>query len=131
MQVIRISDVAEDLVTNPKYHRGGRGPVTRQPLVTEEMSKYFVVTKVNFSPGTGNKFQTHSADHVLVAYSGTGIVATETEERIVTVGDVVFFSAGENHWHGATQESPFSYLTVHAFGYDVRGEPPPSQTHRL
>jgi quercetin dioxygenase-like cupin family protein len=26
------------------------------------------------------------------------------------VGDIVLFSAGEKHWHGATEDSEFSHL---------------------
>jgi len=39
-------------------------------------------------------------------------VATEKEERIVTVGEVVLFPAGEKHWHGATRDSEFSHIVV-------------------
>ncbi len=44
--------------------------------------------------------------------AGKGIVATEKEERVVTVGEVVLFPAGEKHWHGATKHSEFSHIVV-------------------
>jgi len=28
------------------------------------------------------------------------------------VGEMIFFSAGEKHWHGATEESKFSHIVV-------------------
>jgi quercetin dioxygenase-like cupin family protein len=45
--------------------------------------------------------------------AGKGIVATEDEQREVATGDVIFFAAGEKHWHGATAESEFSHIYVH------------------
>ncbi|GGG78508.1 hypothetical protein GCM10011415_29370 [Salipiger pallidus] len=30
----------------------------------------------------------------------------------VTVGDVVFFAAGERHWHGASPENAMSHIAV-------------------
>ncbi len=39
-------------------------------------------------------------------------MATEKEESVVTVGEVVLFPAGEKHWHGATKHSEFSHIVV-------------------
>jgi quercetin dioxygenase-like cupin family protein len=71
---------------------------------------------VNFGKGVRNKFHTHSGDQILIITAGKGIVATETEEKAVTVGDVVLFPAGEKHWHGATQDSELSHITVQIKG---------------
>ena len=43
---------------------------------------------------------------------GSGIVATETEEREINVGDVVHVKAGENHWHGAKADTVMGHITV-------------------
>lgn len=67
---------------------------------------------VSFPPGTRNKFHIHDHEQILFVISGEGIVATEKEERVVTQGDLVLISAGENHWHGATKDSTFSHLYV-------------------
>ena len=40
------------------------------------------------------------------------MVATEDEEIVVGVGDVVFFPEDEKHWHGATKDSEFSHLSI-------------------
>jgi quercetin dioxygenase-like cupin family protein len=42
------------------------------------------------------------------------MVANETEEHEVTVGDVVHILEGENHWHGAKKESYMSHITITA-----------------
>jgi 4-carboxymuconolactone decarboxylase len=44
------------------------------------------------------------------------MVATEKEEREITVGDVVHIKAGERHWHGAKADSPMSHITVTTAG---------------
>ena len=93
-----------------------RGPVTRQPLLTPEMSNNFNLGVVNFSPGARNKMHTHSSDQVLFVTAGTGIIATETEEKEITVGDIVHITADEKHWHGATQHSAFSHIALTAKG---------------
>jgi len=45
---------------------------------------------------------------------GKGIVADEKEEKVVTKGDIILIPAGENHWHGATQDSWFSHLFIYS-----------------
>ena len=40
----------------------------------------------------------------------------ETEEREITVGDVVHIKAGERHWHGAKADSTLSHITVTTVG---------------
>ena len=92
------------------------GPVTRQTLLTPEASDYFNLGIVNFSPGARNKMHTHSSDQVLFVTAGTGIIATETEEKEITVGDVVHITADEKHWHGATAHSDFSHIALTAKG---------------
>ena len=47
----------------------------------------------------------HDCDQILVVTAGKGIVANETEQREITVGDVVHIKAGERHWHGARVDS--------------------------
>ncbi len=109
MKVIKISEV-------PAQEAGGTlftgGLVTRQPLVNKDNGKDFNMSNVNFSPGARNKFHTHTSDQVLLVTAGTGIVATETQEHVVTVGDLIHVTAGEKHWHGATKESSFSHIAL-------------------
>jgi quercetin dioxygenase-like cupin family protein len=108
MKVIEVSQV-------PAEAAGGRlftGPVTRQPLIRGEQSKQFVMSQINFSAGVRNKFHAHTSDQVLIVTSGKGICATEQEERTVFPGDVILFTAGEKHWHGAAPDSAFSHIFV-------------------
>lgn len=109
MQVIKISDVPKVHRDNPIFTEPDQ--VTRQPLFPE--SKEYDIQNMNFGKGVRNKFHTHANEQILIVSAGKGICATEREERVVTVGDIIFFPAGEIHWHGAAKDSEFSHIFVH------------------
>ncbi len=46
-------------------------------------------------------------------------MATEKEEKVVTVGDIVLIPAGERHWHGFDGDSEFSHIVVVKSGSKV------------
>ncbi len=110
MKVVRLSEIPKDpdILHGPIF----TGPdVTRQDLFPE--SKEYSIKNINFAKGVRNKFHTHKNEQILIVSAGKGICATETEERVVTEGDIIFFPAGEIHWHGAAQDSEFSHIFVH------------------
>ena len=111
MKVVKMNEVAKEPNASPLFT--GKD-VTHQPLVSE--SKDFRMAIVNFGKGVRNKVHTHSGDQILIITAGNGIVATETEEKTVTVGDVVLFPAGEKHWHGATSDTELSHITIQIAG---------------
>lgn len=113
MKVITLKDVPAEPVEGGIFIGG---EVSRQPIVTEDMGQYFSMSNVSFAPGARNKLHTHSSDQVLLVTSGTGIVATEEGEAVVTVGDIVHIPAGERHWHGATPDSAFAHISLTQFG---------------
>jgi quercetin dioxygenase-like cupin family protein len=111
MRVAKISKVRKELLKDPLF----TGPdVTRQVLLPE--SKEFNVNVVNFGKGVRNKFHSHDSEQILVVTLGKGIIATETEEKVIILGDVVMIPAGEKHWHGASNDSKFSHLYVSRLG---------------
>jgi 4-carboxymuconolactone decarboxylase len=112
MKVINANQIPKDAVSSPLFS----GPVTRQTMLTKETSKSFNMGIVNFGKGARNKFHSHTSDQMLIVTAGTGIVATEKEERTVSVGDTILIPAGEKHWHGATKDSDFSHITITAVG---------------
>ena len=89
------------------------GTVEITPLLDRDAgSKNYKAAVVTFPPGVSNHFHTHTQDQVLYVVGGRGIVATEKNECVVNIGDIVMIPAGESHWHGATNESEFSHLYV-------------------
>jgi quercetin dioxygenase-like cupin family protein len=107
MKIVTMNQVSKEPHATPLFT--GKD-VTNQSLIRE--SKELRMGIVNFGKGVRNKFHAHSVDQILIITAGKGIVATEKEEKVVTVGDVVLFPAGEKHWHGATKDSEFSHIAV-------------------
>lgn len=113
MKVIKIDEVPKEFIDSPLF-KGGK--VSRQSIVSEDISPNFNMVMINFDKGAKNKWHIHDSDQVLLVTAGKGIVATEGEEREVEEGDIILVSAGEKHWHGATEESDFSHISLTASG---------------
>jgi quercetin dioxygenase-like cupin family protein len=113
MKVLKPDKIPAVAATSPLFTGG---PVTRQPLLTPEISNNFNLAVVNFSAGARNKMHIHSSDQVLFVTAGKGIIATETQQEVIGLGDVVHIPAEEKHWHGATPDSAFSHIALTAKG---------------
>ena len=109
MKVVKISDLPKEPAESPLF-TGGQ--VFRQLIVDPAESQSFNFSIVNFSAGSRNKSHQHTSDQILIVTEGTGVVAADGQERMVTVGDVVLIPAGETHWHGAPGATPMSHITV-------------------
>ena len=109
MKVVRIDPAAQEPFEGALFPSGG---VARQSLVAAQDGSHLSLTLLNFAAGALNAFHTHSHDQVIVVTAGTGIVATKNEVREVSVGDVVLFPEGENHWHAACAACAVSFISV-------------------
>lgn len=71
--------------------------------------------RASLDPGTITRWHTHPRGQLLYVLSGKGLAQREGDavEELRT-GDAVWFAAGEKHWHGATPDSPFSYISIQA-----------------
>jgi quercetin dioxygenase-like cupin family protein len=68
---------------------------------------------VTFEAGARTAWHTHPLGQTLIVTSGCGWVQREggpTEE--IHPGDVVWFAAGEKHWHGATATTAMTHIAV-------------------
>ncbi|RBO53218.1 cupin domain-containing protein [Rhodovulum sp. BSW8] len=68
---------------------------------------------VTFEPGARTAWHTHPAGQTLIITFGRGRVQREggpVEE--VSQGDVVWFPAGDKHWHGAAAETAMSHIAI-------------------
>src|SRR5436189_6267713 len=111
MKVLKPDAIPAETANSPLFTGG---PVTRQTLLTPEMSNNFNLAVVNFSAGARNKMHIHSSDQVLFVTAGKGIIATEAHREVISVGAVVHIQAEEKHWHRATDDPSFSHIALHA-----------------
>lgn len=98
--------------------------VQRQLIFQPGESKSFGFGIVHFDAGSRNKFHKHSTDQILVITEGTGKVATDDEVLTVTKGDVVLIPAGENHWHGAPDNTSMSHISINTAGSETKQTEP-------
>lgn len=86
--------------------------VKKEGLRSEFAGNTVRSSEVTFRPGERTKFHTHEGIQILYVTDGEGIVATREEEQVVSVGDLILFPPGEEHWHGTAPdaESSFSHL---------------------
>src|SRR4029434_3422556 len=99
---------------------GGSVTRTRQTIIPDNASDDYRCSVVNFSPGATTGWHAHSCDQILVVTAGTGIVATEHEEREIAVGDVVHIKAGERHWHSAKANTTMLPISITTAGGESR-----------
>ena len=68
---------------------------------------------VTFEPGARTAWHTHPLGQTLIVTSGCGRVQREAGpvEEIRT-GDVVWFSPGERHWHGASPTTAMTHIAI-------------------
>ncbi len=68
---------------------------------------------VTFEPGARTAWHTHPLGQTLIVISGCGWAQREggpVEE--IRPGDVIWFSPGEKHWHGATPTAAMTHIAI-------------------
>jgi quercetin dioxygenase-like cupin family protein len=90
----------------------GKGPVLRKELIATKDTGGFGVLLVTFKKSARLNFHTHTYEQILYVTQGKGIVATKSEEYIITPGATVYIAPGEVHWHGATKDSSFAHICI-------------------
>jgi len=68
---------------------------------------------VTFEPGARTAWHTHPLGQTLIVTAGCGWVQKEggPVEKIYP-GDVIWFVAGEKHWHGATATTGMTHIAM-------------------
>ena len=89
---------------------------------------------VSFEPGARTAWHTHPLGQTLIVVSGAGRAQREggaVEE--IRPGDVVWFSPGERHWHGASPATAMTHIAIQESldGRAVDWAEPVSDTHYL
>ncbi|MBW4043798.1 MAG: cupin domain-containing protein [Acidobacteria bacterium] len=68
---------------------------------------------VTFEPGARTAWHTHPLGQTLIVTAGCGWAQREggaVEE--IQPGDIVWFDAGEKHWHGATPTTGMTHIAI-------------------
>jgi quercetin dioxygenase-like cupin family protein len=89
------------------------GTVRIDPLFQASAPARAVGAQVTFEPGARTAWHTHPLGQTLIITSGCGWVQHEggsVEE--IHPGDVVWFSPGEKHWHGATSTTAMTHIAI-------------------
>lgn len=89
------------------------GTVRIDPLFGAEAPGRSGAGAVTFEPGARTAWHTHPAGQALIVVSGFGRVQREggpVEE--IRPGDVVWFPAGEKHWHGAAPKVAMTHIAI-------------------
>lgn len=89
------------------------GAVRIDPVFQAEDPGRVAGASVTFEPGARTAWHTHPLGQTLLITSGLGRIQREGGPiKEVRPGDVVWFPAGEKHWHGASPETAMTHLAV-------------------
>jgi quercetin dioxygenase-like cupin family protein len=90
------------------------GAVRVDPLFSAPDPALVDGAHVTFEPGARTAWHTHPLGQTLIVTSGSGWVQREGGPvEDIHPGDVVWFSPGEKHWHGATPTTALTHLAIH------------------
>lgn len=88
------------------------GTVYVQPMFDARMGNVGA-GNVIFMPGARSNWHTHPVGQWLVVTDGTGWYQTRVKEKqVMRAGDVIWFPADVEHWHGATDSTSVTHLAI-------------------
>jgi quercetin dioxygenase-like cupin family protein len=68
---------------------------------------------VTFEPGARTAWHTHPLGQTLIVVSGVGLAQREGGPiEHIGAGDIVWFTPGEKHWHGATAANAMTHIAI-------------------
>jgi quercetin dioxygenase-like cupin family protein len=89
------------------------GTVRIDPLFSPPDPARVAMALVTFEPGARTAWHTHPLGQTLIVTAGGGWAQREGGPREeIRPGDVVFFAAGEKHWHGAAATTAMSHIAI-------------------
>lgn len=99
--------------SNPGPEETFTGTVRIEMMFQAEDPGRVAGAHVTFEPGARTAWHTHPAGQTLIVTQGRGRVQREggpIEE--ITQGDIVWFPAGEKHWHGASPDTAMGHIAI-------------------
>ncbi len=89
------------------------GTVRIDPLFQASNPARSVGASVTFEPGARTAWHTHPLGQTLIVTSGCGLVQRfDGQIEKIHPGDIVWFSPGEKHWHGATSTTAMTHIAI-------------------
>lgn len=89
------------------------GAVRIDPLFDRAEPARVAGASVTFEPGARTAWHTHPLGQTLIVMAGCGWAQREGGPREeIRPGDVVWFSPGEKHWHGATATTGMTHTAI-------------------
>jgi quercetin dioxygenase-like cupin family protein len=89
------------------------GTVRIDPLFEANAPARVACVSVTFEPGARTAWHTHPLGQTLIVTAGCGRAQSEggpVEE--IRPGDVIWFSPGEKHWHGAAPTTSMTHIAI-------------------
>jgi len=89
------------------------GTVRIDPLFAAPAPARVSGASVTFEPGARTAWHTHPLGQTLIVTAGLGRVQREGSPiEEIRPGDVVWFSPGEKHWHGASPTTAMTHIAI-------------------
>jgi len=102
------------------------GEAGQRTIHAREVAAAVRVSFVRFEPGARTHWHSHSGGQVLHVTEGSGLAQNRGEEVMrLARGDTLAAAAGQEHWHGAGPDGPFTHLAT-TIGEVTWLEPPDS-----
>ena len=89
------------------------GTVRLDPLFQADTPARAVGARVTFEPRARTAWHTHPLGQTLIVTAGCGLAQRwggSIEE--IRPGDVIWFSPGEKHWHGAAPTTAMTHIAI-------------------
>jgi quercetin dioxygenase-like cupin family protein len=89
------------------------GSVRIDPLISPPEPSRVAMALVTFEPGARTAWHTHPFGQTLIVTCGCGWAQREGGKiEEIRQGDVIYFTPGEKHWHGATATTAMSHIAI-------------------
>ena len=89
------------------------GTVRIDPLFQAPDPAFVQSASVTFEPSARTAWHTHPLGQTLIVTAGCGWAQREGSAiEEIRPGDVVWFSPGEKHWHGATPKTAMTHIAI-------------------
>src|SRR5208282_6632518 len=89
------------------------GVVRTDPVFEAHDPARAVGASVTFEPGARTAWHTHPLGQTLIVTAGSGLAQRWGGPiEPIRPGDVVWFPAGEKHWHGASPTTALTHIAI-------------------